>query len=36
MRNKPMLNINIDAALGNLSHSAKSEHCFIVRKSFFF
>lgn len=36
MCKNPMLNINIDAPLGNPSHSARNESCFTVRNSFFF
>lgn len=36
MCKKPVLNINMDATLGNLSHSAKTESCFTVKYIFLF
>lgn len=36
MCKKPVLNINMDATLGNLPHSAKTESCFTLEGNFFF
>lgn len=36
MCKKPVLNMNMDATLGNLPHSAKTESCFTVRRYFIF